>query len=498
MNTTASFFAQIDRLGPMRHQQSRVRSALSRRLNGLDRAGLIEFQRSFDAILAELRSADMWGAATLVLGPISVHELDPFLAWIACQGSHACQRVIRNPDAALEVLTRAGKRRRRPAFDQILELPWQLAKERFQFDLYAELGLRPRAMPPVLSDSNNEPDQLWPHPAALAERFPLLWEAFAAKGIRLFPQVHDTADVCACCGRVHAYVFGLLSSDGEPLGSYSLHWVEGEWRSVQSMVQLAEGDLYFALEHHQQGNESGSSLLELEEAPFQPEVGQFIGRTAGIAHPMFPLVASLAQLTLQSDPNARQFFEVWSRRSELAPDMAQRLARRPSRSGAAVVCTDCGQIHDETEIACNMPDELLSLSAWQSRWRLTQPLPGEWLLDGRRRFRRGEIPVPVKSRAEPYCYGVWIEQLDPTTGTDVLDSQGKRERLMRGARGLIANDLLFFPESTLGLEARIDPGLGAVRPRFLLEDDQTSPLAREQRKGMPARRPQQLMALIHR
>src|SRR5690606_33677488 len=117
--------------------------------------------------------------------------------------------------------------------------------------LFAELGAVVQALPPVLSDANNEAEQLWPHPAALEARFPQLWAAFAAKGIRLFPQIHDTRDVCACCGRVHAYVFGLLSADGEPLGSYSLHWVEGEWHSLQSMIQLAEGNLYFALEHHQ-------------------------------------------------------------------------------------------------------------------------------------------------------------------------------------------------------------------------------------------------------
>lgn len=497
MSATASFFAQIDHLGPARHQQSRVRAGLQRRLRALDAAGLVEFQRGFDAVLAQLRTAELWGAASLVLGPTSPHELDPFLAWIACQGSHTCQRVLRNPDAALELLTRAGKRRRRPAFGQILELAAEMAADRFGMDLFATLDSPPRGLPPVLGDAHNEPDQLWTHPAALQQRFPLLWEAFASKGIQLFPQVHDTRDVCACCGRVHAYVFGLISADGEPLGSYSLHWVEGEWHSIHSMLQLAEGDLYFGLEHHQQGNESGSSLLELDEAPFRPDSGQFIGRAQAAEHPMFGLVANLAQLTLQVDPHARQFVELWSRRAQLAPQLAQELARRP-RERSVGICEQCGENHADAEIACHLPDEMLGLSPWQQRWRLSQPQADEWLLDGRRRFRRGVVPVPVKSREQPYCYGVWIEQLDPTAGTDVLDSKGKRERLMRGARGLLANDLLFFPESTLGLEARIAPGAAGERPQFLLDEALSSPLAREQRKGMPARRPQQLMGLIHR
>lgn len=495
MSAPELFFSHIDRLGPKRHQQSQVLTGLRRSLRELDVEGLSAFQRSFDAVLDSLYRPELWGAANLILGPIQPWSFDGFLAWIAVQGEHACQRVLRNPDSALELLTRKGKGRRRARFDDVLELAADLCWERFDVDLLERLG--PRRQPSLLGSTAIEPDQLWPHPATLEERLPVLWEAFAGRGIRLFPQVLDTHDVCACCGRVHAYAFGLISEGGEPLGSYTLHWVEGEWDLLSCMIQLSEEEVHFGFDHELRGHAPTLLSIPSGDAPYEPNHGTYIEPEQAGAHPLFPLARELAQLVLLVDPMAQMFHTLWQRRLEQTPALRERLGNLRGRQVGGVPCADCGQVHAETELACAMPDEVLQLTAWELRCRASGQ-GGELLLDGRRRFRRGVVPVPVRDRSEPYCYGVWIEQLDPTAGTDVLDSRGKRERLMRGARGLIANDLLFFPETTLGLEARIEPGPEGEFPRFHFDEKERSPLAREQLKGMPARRPQQLMRLFHR
>lgn len=492
MTHQSALFAVVDRLQGSRSSQTQVLAALRSALKAASRQQLLDVQAGLDAVLARARNAGLWGAAQLLHGPLHPHAADGFGAWLLCQGSFAFERALRRPDEALHAFAAAG--RRRPAlFERVLELPAQLARRRFGLDLYAELGATRLPAPALFSSPDMDASECWSHPQALQRHLPQLWQQCVLRRprLRVFPLLEERTEVCACCGRLHAYAFGLLSDGGEPLGSYTLHWTEGEWQRLQSVIYLAEGNLFFALEHHLQGSRSGSSLLDPDESPVRPEAGQLLGREEAIRHPLFPLVAELAQLTLDTDPNAQRFRWLWQRRQQLTPVLEERLAGLKQSAGRAAAA-------GETEVSCQWPDELLALSGWQRRWRVRGD-EEQITLDGLRRFRRGLLPVPVHARSAPYCYGVWVEQLDPAAGTDAseLDREAREARLKRGRRGILANDLLFFPDCTLGLECRVDPPAAVdERPSFLLDDASEGALAREQRKGMPARRPRQLMRLF--
>lgn len=493
MNSGAAFFAVVDRLGVPLRGQTRAAAALKSALRTASVQQLIDFQAAFDHVLARARTAELWGAAQLLAGPLHPHAADGFGAWLAMQGSFGFERLLRRTDSALADLLPVRGRRMLPLFEQILEIPAQIARRRFGMDLFAAVGSPRPPAPPLFHSPDMEPEELWPHPQALEARLPQLWFQCVVRKPRLraFPLLEDATSICACCGRIHAYAFGLLSEGSEPVGSYTLHWTEGEWQRLQSVIYLTAEQVFFAIEHHLDGSQSGSSLLDPEESPVKPELGTLLNRHDAARHPQFPLVAELAQLTLDTDPIAQRFQWLWQRRQRLTPLLEERLASLPNRAeGDRRVA--------ETEVSCQWPDELLALSAWQRRFRVHGD--GDQLtLDGLRRFRRGLLPVPVRARADPYCYGVWVEQLDPATGSDAaeLDQHARESRIKRGRRGILANDLLFFPECTLGLECRVEPDpLGDGRPRFQVDEASQGPLAREQRKGMPARRPRQLMALF--
>jgi hypothetical protein len=120
----------------------------------------------------------------------------------------------------------------------------------------------------------------------------------------------------------------------------------------------------------------------------------------------------------------------------------------------------------------------------------------ELVLDGRRCFTRGLLPVAIAGREPPYRFGLWAERLDPARGTRAIDGEEDPERrLERGPRALLANDLLCLPESTLGLEVSVRPRGDGERPEFLT-DDADHPLARLQHDGMPADLPRRLLALV--
>ncbi|MEO6688064.1 MAG: DUF2199 domain-containing protein [Dokdonella sp.] len=494
---TRTFFDVVDRLGVPRQQPRRVEAALRLRLASMSAGELEDFQHGFDVAIADLRTPALWSAASLVHEPLDPHDYDGFAAWLLFQGRHVALRARSDPDAVITALTRTlFGRRRRPRYDDVLDVAQRIYAERFDRDLYVQVAPPPaRDLAPLL-DGEPESGQRWTHPEILRDRYPRLWNAYATRALRVLPLTDIDDDICNCCGRVHRRGFGLLAHKGRPLGSYTLHWVEGSMGRVDSTIALDEGDRHvmFAVRHSQFESRSGLDVLERDEAPLDPANATLLGRSEARAHPLYRRAMKCALEIWQRDPRIAEVARAWTRRQLLAPICAKRIAV-PAQPGDRA-CGSCGRVHANMEISHNFPDCLGTMSRWQWRHRVQDDDRDELLLDGRRRFVRGLLPVPVAGANDPYRFGVWVERLDPARGTRDIDGNDTERRLQRGACGLIANDLLFQRKSTLGLEVGVRQRGDELRPEFMLDDNVDHPLATLQRKGMPSDMPRRLLTLV--
>ena len=264
---------------------------------------------------------------------------------------------------------------------------------------------------------------------------------------------------------------------------------------VDSTIALEEGDRHvmFAVRHSQHESRSGIALLDKDEAPFEPRSAHLLGRGEARAHPLYRRAMKCALEIWQREPRVADVARAWKRRRLLASICAKRVAA-PARPSDRP-CASCGRVHANMEISHTFPDILGTMSRWQWRHRVKEE-GDELVLDGRRRFLRGLLPVPVAGTNEPYRFGVWVERLDPARGTRDIDGGDIERRMQRGACGLIANDLLFLPQSALGLDVSVRQRDDEQRPEFILDDDVDNPLAELQRKGMPADMPRRLLTLV--
>jgi hypothetical protein len=485
----------VDRLDAPRQQPRRVEAALRARFATMSAAELEDFQHGFDHAIADLRTPELWSAASLVHEPLDPHAYDGFAAWLLLQGSHVARRAQDDPDAVIAALTRRlFGRRRRPLYDHVLDTAQRVYEDRFERDLYDIVEAQPRMLEPLHDDAADS-GQIWTHPDALERGYPKLWRAYASRGLRVLPLGDHPNDICNCCGRVHRNVHGLLAWKGLPLGSYTLHWVEGAMNRVDATVALDDGERHvmFALRHSQYESRSGLGVLDKDEAPFQPSDALLLDRDEALVHPLYRRAMKCALEIWQRDTRIADISRAWSRRRQLASVCAKRVAA-PAAS-RDLPCASCGRVHADLEISHLFPDSLVALSRWQWRHRVRGD-GDDLVLDGRRRFQRGLLPVGVAGRDEPYRFGLWVERLDATRGTHDIDGEAAERRLQRGPIGLVANDLLFLPQSSLGLEVGVRQRGDDQRPDFVFDADVDHALAGMQRDGIATEMPRKLLALV--
>ncbi|HEU4664743.1 MAG TPA: DUF2199 domain-containing protein [Dokdonella sp.] len=497
MDATRAFFDIVDRLDVPRHQPRRVEAALRGELQRMSAAQLEDFQHGFDLALADVRMPQLWAAAGLVHEPLDPHDYDGFAAWLLLQGEHVARRALTDPDAVIAALTRRlFGRRRRPLYHDVLEAAQRIYEERFGRDLYAIVAAPAWRLDPLYEHA---PDAsvLWTHPEILEQRYPELTRAFDTRALRVIPMSDDCSDVCTCCGRVYRVGYGLLAHKRAPLGAYTVHFVEGAFGAVDSTVTLDTGErsVMVGVRHSQLGSCSGVRVLEEDEMPWHPGDDRVVlGRDAARAHPLHRRALQAMLGVWEREPRLAAHRSAWRRRQSLAEASARHVAAPAAPADRA--CASCGRVHGDLEISHRLPDALATMSRWQWRHRVRGD-GDDLLLDGRRRFQRGLLPVAVDGAREPYRFGVWIERLDPSLGTRAIDGREEAQRrLQRGARGLLANDLLFLPESTLGLEVSIRQRADGERPEFRLDADLDHPLATMQRDGVAADLPRRLLALV--
>jgi len=496
-DATRAFFDAVDRLDAPRQQPRRVEAALRRELLRMSAAQLEDFQHGFDLALAELRTPALWAAAGLVHEPLDPYDYDGFAAWLLLQGEHVARRAQDDPDAVIAALTRRlFGRRRRPMYDDVLETAQRIYETRFDRDLYEAVAAPAWHLDPLYADGPVA-NVRWTHPEILEQRYPELWRAFDTRALRVIPMSDDSGDVCACCGRIYHVGYGLLAHKRAPLGAYTLHFVEGAFGAVDSTVTLDDGErsVMIGVRHSQRGSRSGVRVLEEDEMPWRPDDDRVVlGRDAARAHPLYRRALQAMLGVWDREPRLAGHRRAWRQRRWLADASARRVAAPPAPADRA--CESCGRVHGDLEISHRFPDALATMSRWQWRHRV-QGDGDDLLLDGRRHFLRGLLPVAVDGASTPYRFGVWAERLDPSLGTREIDGREEAERrLQRGARGLLANDLLFLPESTLGLEVSVRQRDDGERPEFQLDHDTDHPLAKMQRDGLAADLPRRLLALV--
>lgn len=78
--------------------------ALGELLAQLPDAQLVSFQEHLDAVRGDLLRWDLWGAAALALGGTDEDAFTDLRTWLVSQGRAACERVLGDPDALVDVV----------------------------------------------------------------------------------------------------------------------------------------------------------------------------------------------------------------------------------------------------------------------------------------------------------------------------------------------------------------------------------------------------------
>ncbi|MCS0636299.1 DUF4240 domain-containing protein [Streptomyces sp. LP05-1] len=145
---------------------------LVERLLQLDPDSVLDFARHFEARYNRAYTWELWGAAAVLLDGAGDDAFDYFRCWLIGQGREVFEGALHGADALAELLD---------DFDGEIdgdgeELGYAAdeAYEQLTGAVAPELGIPPQAPEPAGTPVDFEDE------AALADRFPRLWERFAA------------------------------------------------------------------------------------------------------------------------------------------------------------------------------------------------------------------------------------------------------------------------------------------------------------------------------
>ena len=145
---------------------------LVERLLQLDPESVLDFARHFEARFNRAYRWDVWGAAAVLLGGASDDAFDFFRCWLIGQGREIFEAAVHDPDSLAEFLDDFDDEIDGDAED--LGYAADEAYEQLTGIVTPDLGLPPQSAEPEGTPFGFEDD------AALAARFPLLWERFGA------------------------------------------------------------------------------------------------------------------------------------------------------------------------------------------------------------------------------------------------------------------------------------------------------------------------------
>ncbi|MCX4822581.1 DUF4240 domain-containing protein [Streptomyces sp. NBC_01142] len=143
---------------------------LVERLLQLDPDSVLDFARHFESRYNRAYTWDLWGAAAVLLAGASDDAFDYFRCWLIGQGREVFEGAVHEPDTLAELLEE---------FDEDIdgdgeELGYAAdeAYEQLTGVVAPDLGITAQSAEPVGTPFDFDDD------AALAERFPRLWERF--------------------------------------------------------------------------------------------------------------------------------------------------------------------------------------------------------------------------------------------------------------------------------------------------------------------------------
>jgi hypothetical protein len=160
----------------------------------------------------------------------------------------------------------------------------------------------------------------------------------------------------------------------------------------------------------------------------------------------------------------------------------------------AFVCSVCGQTHEglPTQWAWKLPDVVWAIPE-EERESATDFTEDVGTHDGRF-FIRCVLPIPFTHQTEFFGWGVWAEVGRATflRYLDVYEVDASAEPPLPGTLANVI-DLYGAP---LGQPVLIQFGIASQRPTLHLTNDDTSPLAQEQRAGMGADRHHEILKTL--
>ncbi|MER7346578.1 DUF4240 domain-containing protein [Streptomyces aurantiacus] len=143
------------------------------RLLEYDPDSVLDFARHFEARYNRAYRWDLWGAAWILLDGASDDAFDYFRCWLIGQGREVFEGAVHDPDSLADLLD---------DFDDEIdgdgeELGYAAdeAYERMTGTVAPDLGIAPAPPEPEGTSLDFEDDRV------LAERYPKLWERFAAR-----------------------------------------------------------------------------------------------------------------------------------------------------------------------------------------------------------------------------------------------------------------------------------------------------------------------------
>jgi len=160
-----------------------------------------------------------------------------------------------------------------------------------------------------------------------------------------------------------------------------------------------------------------------------------------------------------------------------------------------MICSKCGEDHsiEEMELTFRRPDDAAKLSP-EDRTRLLQENSDLCVIEGKRFFVRALLPLPVESRDEPYCIGLWVETSQPIFER-IYDLWDSDEQLNEPPLAVhLANEIPTVANS-LGLAAELKLTGPTTRPDVYLKPCD-NPLYVEQSKGIDVYRVSEYTALF--
>jgi hypothetical protein len=161
----------------------------------------------------------------------------------------------------------------------------------------------------------------------------------------------------------------------------------------------------------------------------------------------------------------------------------------------AWTCQCCGKQFNTLplDFAVNAPDHWFEIpdSERENRGRLTSDI---CIIDGKNKFVRGCLEVPIIDHDDIFVWGVWVsvsaksfDHLHELWDADVIENEPPMF-------GWLCNNISIYP-ATMSLKTHLYPRAGSERPLIELEPTD-HPLAVEQRTGIMLDRVQEIVAAL--